>query len=125
MDLSDAPGYANFLGEPPGSKRGQEFLVGNGAEVPNEGQLTLNLEANCGGGKQNQIKSIFQVAEITRPLMLVSRICQLGHNCVFDAEKAEVVTKSGVVLCTFQRKGGLYVAQMKLKSPEGFQRPAR
>ena len=125
LDLSDAPGYANFLGESPGSKRGQEFVVGNGAEVPNEGQLTLNLEANGGGGKQNQIKSIFQFAEITPPLMSVSRIGQLGHKCVFDAEKAEVVTKNGVVPCTFQRKCGLYVAQMKLKSPEGFQRPAR
>ena len=71
------------------------------------------------------IKSVFQVAETTRPLMSVSKICELGHKCVFDDSKAEVITKSGKILCTFQRKGGLYVAEITLKSPEGFQRPAR
>ena len=125
LDLDDAPGYANFLAESPGSKRGQEYVVGNGAEVPNEGQATLNLEAEGGSGKHNFIKSIFQVAEITRPLMSVSKICELGHKCVFDENKADVIAKDGTVLCSFQRKGGLYVAQMRLKSPEGFQRPAR
>ena len=72
----------------------------------------------------NSIKSIFQVAEITRPLMSVSRVCELGHKCVFDDSKAEVIAKNGTVLCTFKRKGGLYVAEMKLKAPEGFHRPA-
>ena len=124
--MADAPRYANFLCESPGSKRDQQYIVGNGAEVPNEGQVTLNLEASGGGkgGGGNLIKSIFQVAEITRPLMSVSRVCELGHKCVFDDEKAEVIAKNGTVLCTFRRKGGLYVAEMKLKAPEGFHRPA-
>ena len=125
LDMCDAPGYANFLVESRGSKRDQQYIVGNGAEVHNEGQVTLNLEAGNGQQGGNLIKSIFQVAEITRPLMSVSRICELGHKCVFDEDKAEVITKNGTVLCTFKRKGGLYVAEMKLKSPEGFQRPAR
>lgn len=127
LDMADAPGYANFLVESPGSRRDQQYIVGNGAEVPDEGQVTLNLEAGGEGksGGGNLIKSIFQVAEITRPLMSVSRVCELGHKCVFDDEKAEVISKDGKVLCTFRRKGGLYVAEMKLKSPEGLQRPAR
>ena len=99
------------------------YVVGNGAEVPNEGQVTLNLESD-GAGKANLIKSVFQVAEITRPLMSVSKICDLGHRCIFDKDKAEVISKDGHVLCSFERKGGLYVASMKLKAPEGFHRPA-
>ena len=88
--------------------------------------MTLNLESNGSGDLPgNLIKSVFQVAEITRPLMCLSRICELGHKCVFDDEKAEVVAKNGKILCTFRREGGLYVAEMKLKAPEGFQRPAR
>ena len=88
--------------------------------------MTLNLEADgMGNLPGNLIKSVFQVAEITRPLMSVSRVCELGHKCIFDHEKAEVVAKNGKVLCTFRREGGLYVAEMKLKAPEGFQRPAR
>ena len=97
--------------------------LGTGAEVPNEGEVHLNMESEVGGAS-NLIKSIFQVAEITRPLMSVSRICDLGHRCLFDKDKAEVQTKDGKLLCTFERRGGLYVATMKLKAPEGFHRPA-
>ena len=83
--------------------------------------MTLNLAAEGGC----LLKSVFHVAEITRPLMSVSKICALGHRCIFDEEKAEVISKNGTVLCTFKKKGGLYVAEMTLKSPEGFQRPVR
>ena len=93
--------------------------------MPHEGQAALNLEAE-GDGKAsgNLIKSIFQVAGITRRLMSVSRICELGHKCIFNADKAEVIANDGTALCTFKREGGLYVAEMKLQAPEGFQRPA-
>ena len=87
--------------------------------------MTLNLLANGSKDGGNMIKSVFQVAEITRPLMSVSKICEMGHKCIFDEHQAQVVSKSGKILCTFERKGGLYVAEMTLKSPEGFQRPAR
>ena len=123
MDVTDAPGYGSFLVESPGSKRDQMHVVGNGAEVPSEGQVTLNLESDV-AGKANLIKSVLQVTEITRPLMSVSKICDLGHRCIFDKDKAEVISKDGHVLCSFERKGGLYVTSMKLKAPEGFHRPA-
>ena len=48
MDLGDAPGYGSFIVESAGSKRKQNFIVGNGAKVPNEGQLVLNLEGDLG-----------------------------------------------------------------------------
>ena len=112
--------------ESPGSRQDPQDIVGNGAEVPNEGQVTLNLEATINGKPGgNQIKSIFQVAETDRPLISVSRVCELGHKCVFDEDKAEVIAENGTVLCSFKRKGGLYVAEMKLKAPACCQRPAR
>ena len=98
-------------------------MVGNGADVPNEGQVALNMEAEVRGAS-NLIKSIFQVAEITCPLMSVSPIRDLGHRCLFDKDEAEVQTTDEKVLCTFERRGGLYVAAMKLEAPEGFHRPA-
>jgi hypothetical protein len=36
MDLGDAPGYSTFLTESPGRKRQPQYIVGNGARVPNE-----------------------------------------------------------------------------------------
>ena len=44
MDLGDAPGYGAFVMESAGSKRKQNFIVGNGARVPNEGQRSAIIE---------------------------------------------------------------------------------
>ena len=125
MDLGDAPGYAGFIGESSGSKRKQNFIVGNGQKVPNEGQLVLNLESDLGGSKRRHT-STFQVAEVTRPLMSVSRVCDQGMRCIFEDTHALIVNKSnGKEVTRFERVGGLYVARMKLKPPEGFSGPAR
>ena len=71
------------------------------------------------------LQSTFQVAEITPPLMSVGRVCDQGLTCTFDKEKAVVTDKAGEVICKFVRNGGLYVARLKLKSPELFGRQAR
>ena len=103
MDLGDAPGYSTFLTESPGSKRQQQFIVGNGARVPNEGQLLLNMESSTTTGVM-KLQSCFQVAEVTRPLMSVSRVCDQGLECRFTESEALVIDsdKAG---CTYLRCG--------------------
>ena len=54
------------------------------------------------------MSSIFQVAEITRPLMSVSRICDQGMSCVFEKTHARVVDGNGNTVARFERDGGLY-----------------
>lgn len=120
LDIEDAPGYA--VQESPGSRRGHNFVVGNGHRVPNEGQVQLNMEAPSSDtdGRPLRVQSTFQVAEITRPLMSVSSICDQGHSCVFTKEKAQVLDAAGKELCSFKRENGLYVASMKLRPPSPF-----
>ena len=123
LDLIDAPGYASFLGESAGSKRGQKYVVGNGQRVKNEGQVVLNMTSEVEGDVR-VLQSCFQVASVTRPLMSVSRVCDQGLRCIFDDEQATVVDKkTGKEVAVFQRRGGLYIAKMKLKAPAGFTRP--
>ena len=107
----DCPGYrCEHL---PGSRRGQEFLVGDGGTIPNLGQSRLNLSDD---GKD--IQSVFQIAAVTRPLMSVGRVCDEGHSITFNNVMAIVHSKEGEELCRFHRAdGGLYVAKMKLRSP--------
>ena len=124
LDLGDAPGYEAFVAESPGSKRGQRYVVGNGGRVPNEGQLVLNLEHEVKAGDPSMLRSTFQVAEVTRPLMSVSRICDLGLKVVFDKDEALVVNAESKTVARFERRGGLYIARMRLKPPEGFPGPA-
>ena len=114
LDAGDVPGYCIVAS--PGSRRRQNFIVGNGSKVPNQGQVHLNLDATVADHK-NALQSIFQVAEITRPLMSVSRICDQGLKAMFDHERAVITNKSGNVVAEFLRQGGLYVATMTLKRP--------
>jgi hypothetical protein len=107
----DIPGY--MIGESAGSRRGQEFLMGDGGTIPNLGESQLNL---ADGGKD--LQSTFQIAAVTRPLMSVGRICDQGHSITFDAVMAIVKSTDGSELCRFERQpGGLYVAKLKLRNP--------
>ena len=112
--IDDCPGYR--VAESPGSRRGQDFLMGDGGTIPNLGQSQLNLSDG-----DKDIESVFQIAAVTRPLMSVGRICDEGHSITFNAVMAVVHGKDGAELCRFQRNGsGLYVAKLKLRSPAGF-----
>jgi hypothetical protein len=110
----DCPGYS--CRDSPGSRRGQEFLMGDGGTIPNLGQSALKLSDG-----DRDIQSVFQIAAVTRPLMSVGRICDEGHTVTFSSVMAVVKSKDGDELCRFHRKdGGLYVAKLKLRSPAGF-----
>ena len=88
--------------------------------MPNKGEVKLNMDWNG-----VPLVSTFQVAGVTRPLMSVGRVCDQGMFCNFDKEKAVVVAPDGREVCRFERRGGLYVANLALKQPEGFGGPAR
>ena len=120
-DIIDIPGYQNHIQPSPGSRRGQNFVVGNGERLPNEGQIEVNMQAN----DDKEFFSVFQVAEVTRPLMSISRICEQGFVCVFDVNGAKVMNQQGETVCTFGRDGGLYTGKLKLKSPTPFTRQDR
>ena len=110
------------LEESRGSRAGQHFVCAGNKRIPNQGQVTLGLKGLNGA---KTIKSTFQVADVTRPLWSVGRICDEGFRITFDDKKAEVIDQKGQVVCTFDRQGGLYLSKLKLKNPNlkrGFQR---
>ena len=84
--------------------------------------MNLQLEAENDNDGVNAIRSTFQVARVTRPLMSVSKICDADMTCEFNKVRAVVRDKNGKVVCVFHRRGGLYVAKMKLKNGSRFQR---
>ena len=114
--VDDIAGYR--VVESPGSRDGQEFQMGDGGTIPNLGQSQLNLPDESIG---RDIKSVFQVAAVTRPLMSVGRICDEGHSVTFNSVMAVVNGADGSELCRFVRNNsGLYFAQLKLRSPAVF-----
>ena len=91
--------------------------MGDGGFIRNLGQKQLNLSDNSVG---NDLQSIFQIAAVTRPLISVGKICDDGHEILFNNICAVVRSKQGRELCKFHRDlGCLYVAKLKLRSPAG------
>ena len=95
----DCPGY--MLQESPGSKRGQEFQMGGGGLIKKLGQKQLNLRHSSVG---NDVQSIFQIAAATRPLMSVGKICDEGHEMIFNNICAVVRSKECEDICKSHRE---------------------
>ena len=120
----------------PASRAGKGFVAANDHRIPNEGQVSLRLQGEEPDAEM--VNSVFQVAEVNRPLMSIGRICDRGHRVMFDSDRAEVICKrTGKVVMVFKRKnGGLYTADLVLKAPKrkddvgkakaaGFRRPSQ
>ena len=92
--------------------------MGDGGTIANLGQKSVNLSDDG-----NDLRFVFQIAAVTRPLMSVGKICDEGHNITLNVIQSVVRDKSGAELCKFHRTpGGLYVAKMRLQNPVGFAR---
>ena len=111
---AEAPAFA--VEESAGSRARQHFLGAGGHRMPNQGQMKLDLRAE-NGKRGRDLKVIFQVAKVTRPLMSVSKICDAGLAVKFTKDLALVIDAKDNEVCRFQRRGGLYVASMKMRNP--------
>ena len=64
------------------------------------------------------IQSVFQIAAVTQMFLVVSRICDEGHDVTSNAVVAVVRSKGGGGSCRFLRnQSGLHVAKLTLRSP--------
>ena len=111
---TDAPTYK--VEESAGSRSGQHFVGAGGHRMANSGQMKLDMRAD-NGRKGRDVRTTFQVARATRPLMSVSKICDAGMTMRFTSAMAVIEDNKGKEVCRFLRKGGLYIASMKLKNP--------
>ena len=94
------------------SRNGGGYITASGDRIPNEGQCALQLETADG---ENAANSVFQVAQVTRNLMSIGRICDNGNEVLFTKDKGVVTGKNGKVIVTFERDKGLYVATLTAK----------
>ena len=125
----DAP---NYEVEPSkGSKMCQNCVTACKQKLANRGQVNLRLRSGQRArGKGTDIKTVFQIADVKRPLWSVSKICDAGFTVKFTRDRAVVLDKKGKTCVTFERRGGLYVARLMMKNPkfkknEDFHRPGK
>jgi hypothetical protein len=112
----DVPGHK--VQESPGSLRGQQFKGAGGHVMANEGQMVLEMLAPLEDGQHGEVDVCWQVAEVCRPLLSVSKICDKAqHTVTFDAKRAVVRDAKGRIVCISMRKGNLCIGRMKVKHP--------
>ena len=86
--------------------------------MDNEGQIVLEMLAPIEDAQHNAVGVCWQLADVCRPFLSVSNICDKAqHTVTFDAKKAVVRDVKGIIVCVFQRKGNLYIGRMKVRNP--------
>jgi hypothetical protein len=94
-----------------GSRRGQCYMSANGAKLPNMGEKRFTMMT----GEGNMAEATFQVAEVTRPLCSVTKICDRGNRVVFDAKGGYIENFATGVQTRFSRQNNVYVMDMYLE----------
>lgn len=77
------------LVETQASKSGQHWVSASGDPIMNYGERKVVLATNSGDLKTMR----YQVADVTKPLASVARICQAGHRVVFDSDGSYIEDK--------------------------------
>jgi len=96
------------------SRAGRGFIAANRERIANQGQVQLKVRERDFG---NALKTVFQVAEVSRPLMAGSAICDEGNEVLMNSREAIVRREdTKKVVAKFKREGGLYVAEMDVIS---------
>ena len=101
----------------PGRER--KFVAANGDPIANHGKAHVSFEQE----NESRVKGSFEVANVTKPLHSVSRICDNKKGMLFTNGEAVVVPEGSLskflgslkVVARYPRKGGLYFAKMRVR----------
>ena len=105
-----------------GSKRGQTYLSASGERLANLGEKRIPGITN----ENRNATATFQIAEVTRALCSVSKICDQGNEVHFHAKGGYITNRKGQ-RTHFKRDNNVYVLELhtKVGSPNtGFPRPS-
>ena len=108
---------AQLLASP---KVGTEYEVANGQVVVNLGEK--RCEMKTGSNSSNCFMMSFQVVEVHKPLLAVSKLIEAGHRVLFDKENPHILLSTGEQM-PMQCVGGTYEIEVWIKNP-GFTRPS-
>ena len=116
---SMAPGVA--IQDSAGSRMGQHYGSASGHRIPNLGEQRITGVVPSGAERA----MTFQVAEVTRPLLSVGRICDRGNVVTFGSSGGVITDMMTGEETPFVRDGeGMYQLEFWMPAP-GFQRPGR
>ena len=86
--------------------------------MPPRASIVTEMTLNMVSDEKAPIRSTFQAAKVTRPLMSISRICDNDNEVLFTKKEGIVRNSKGVTIARFPRQRGLYVGKFKLRNPK-------
>jgi hypothetical protein len=103
------------------SRAGVYYTSANGGKLMNLGQTHVPIALDNGA----KTVATFQVAEVSRPLMSVSKVCEMGNRVIFGAAGGVILNLATGAATQFVKKDGIYVFEMWVPplSEAGFTRP--
>ena len=128
----DVPGGVEVKHNPKKKKR--NFVNASGGDMENYGEASVDMILENG----NVVSSTFNVTDVTRPLHSASQVCDTasvkcpdGHEVLITKGVATVVPDGALSkflgsvrrIAEYPRRGGLYVAKMKLRARRARQPP--
>ena len=93
--------------ESAGSKRGQQYITADGSRIPNLGQKAIIAETAEG----NLFTLGFQMANVTKPLASVGRMCDAGNSVVFGPRGGYIQNMQTGQVTEFKRLNGVYLLE--------------
>ena len=96
----------------PGSLRGQAYIAAWHVRIPNLGQHTLNVVTNEG----HETQTVYQIAEVTRPLTAVGTTCGKGNFVVYGPCGGCIYNLGTGIQTNFTRRGGIYELDLWMKT---------
>ena len=90
------------------SRAGVYYTAADGGRIANVGQQALPVALENGA----RTVATFQVADVSRPLMSVGRVCEMGNRVLFGAGGGYILNIATGGVTPFYRKEGVYVFMM-------------
>ena len=99
---------------------GAEYEVANGESIPNIGErrcLLMTLGSNVAK------KITFQIADVHKPLLSISRCADMGYHCVMGKEGGYLEDQYSGERIPLQRRDNLYMMKAWVRADQAPDRP--
>ena len=96
-----------------------KYEAANGAPIANLGERRCLIRTP---GAWNEKEITFQVADVHKPLLSISRAADAGFDCLLNDKGGWLIPRDGGERIPIRRKGNLYVLTMWVK-PDTSERP--
>jgi hypothetical protein len=105
-------------------KVGVEYEIADGTTLENLGERRCMMKTAENESDDNAFEMDFQVVDVNKPLLSVTKVCEKGHSVIFEKDRGAILIggdpKRRIEL---KKVGGTFELDVWLKPSEGFGRP--